>query len=297
MKELEQHIYADAKSVAEWVKETFGVTYTPASMMDLLNRIGFTYKKTTEVPCEANAEEQRAFVQMIKERFSCKKEGDIYYYADGTHPTHNTRSTYTWIRKGRRLEQPTVSGWAQVNINRVFNAHDITDVIAHECPSVNADSTIALYRAALERPPEAKNIYIITDVTEAPQVFSGDRSEAVVGEWLIGARVDRGVKDDVFRPRTTRDVGRHLPKNTFGRQLSVCRKLSGQEDVGLIPIDFPEVVRERFHQVFGGRRDLRNHRSIVRKDSVKAMTRSCNRWMSAAYPSNLRSITTAVFGE
>ena len=102
---------------------------------------------------------------------------------------------------------------------------------------------------------------------------------------------------NVFRPRATWDVGRHLPENTFGRQPSVCRKLPGQEDVGLIPIDFPEVVRERFHQVFGGRRDLRNHRSIVRKDSVKAMTRSCNRRMSAAYPSNLRSMATAVFGE
>ena len=37
---------------------------------------------------------------MIKERFIAKKESDIYYYADGTHPTHNTRSTYA-SRSGR----------------------------------------------------------------------------------------------------------------------------------------------------------------------------------------------------
>ena len=49
--ELERHIYTDAKSVTEWVKETFGVAYIPSGMVDLLNRIGFTYKKTTEVPC------------------------------------------------------------------------------------------------------------------------------------------------------------------------------------------------------------------------------------------------------
>ena len=100
---------------------------------------------------------------MIKERFRAKKESDIYYYADGTHPTHNTRSTYAWIKKGKRLEQPTVSGRARVNINGLLNAHDVTDVIAHECPSVNADSTIALYKAALEKHPEAESIYIITD--------------------------------------------------------------------------------------------------------------------------------------
>ena len=47
-------------------------------MVHLLNRIGFSYKKTTEVPCEANAEVQEDFVQMIKTRFDAKKEGDIY---------------------------------------------------------------------------------------------------------------------------------------------------------------------------------------------------------------------------
>ena len=100
---------------------------------------------------------------MIKERFIAKKESDIYYYADGTHPTHNMRSTYAWIRKGKRLDQPTVSGRDRININGLLNAHDVTDVIAHECPSVNTDSIIALYKAALEWHPEAKNIYIITD--------------------------------------------------------------------------------------------------------------------------------------
>ncbi len=39
----------------------------------------------------------------------------------------------------------------------------VTDIIVHECPSVNADFTIALYKAALEKHPEVENIYIITD--------------------------------------------------------------------------------------------------------------------------------------
>ena len=39
----------------------------------------------------------------------------------------------------------------------------MTDVITHECANVNADSTIALYKAILERHPKAENIYIITD--------------------------------------------------------------------------------------------------------------------------------------
>ena len=35
--ELERHLSTDAKSVSEWVKDTFGIAYTPAGMMDLLN--------------------------------------------------------------------------------------------------------------------------------------------------------------------------------------------------------------------------------------------------------------------
>lgn len=47
-KELCEHVYTDSKSVARWIKATFGVEYNPQGVVDLLNRLGFTYKKTTE---------------------------------------------------------------------------------------------------------------------------------------------------------------------------------------------------------------------------------------------------------
>lgn len=162
-KELREHVYTDAKSVARWIKSTFGVEYTPQGVVDLLNRIGFTYKKTTEVPCEADACRQEAFAEELSKVLSDKPEGSVVYYADGVHPTHNSRSTYAWIEKGERLEQPTVSGRDRVNINGLLNAHDVTDVIAHDCESVNAESTKDVYQAALDRHPEAPVIYIISD--------------------------------------------------------------------------------------------------------------------------------------
>lgn len=62
---LREHIYTDAKSVSERIRVTFGVSYTPQGTVDLLNRIGFTYKKTTEVPCEADAFKQAEFVKEL----------------------------------------------------------------------------------------------------------------------------------------------------------------------------------------------------------------------------------------
>ena len=41
----------------------------------------------------------------------------VVYYADGVHPTHNSRYTYAWVEKGGRMEQPTVSGRDRINLN------------------------------------------------------------------------------------------------------------------------------------------------------------------------------------
>ena len=81
------------------------------------------------------------------------------YYADGVHPTRNSRSTYVWIEKGEKLEQPTISGRDRVNINGLLNVHDVTDVIAHDYERVDVESTKELFQAALDR----LRIYIICD--------------------------------------------------------------------------------------------------------------------------------------
>jgi transposase len=164
--ELKRIIYTDAKSISSWIMDTFHVTYTPAGTVDLLNRIGFTYKKTKEVPCELNVEKQEIFVKELAKIFKNHddtKEKSVVYYADGVHPTHNSRSTYAWIEKGTELEQPTVSGRDRVNINGLLNAKDVTDVITVDAESINAQSTKEMYRLALEKHTQAEKIYIISD--------------------------------------------------------------------------------------------------------------------------------------
>ncbi len=181
-KELREHVYTDSKSVARWIKATFGIEYTPQGIVDLLNRIGFTYKKTTEVPCDADASKQEEFVRDLAETLSQMDEDAVVYYADGVHPTHNSRSTYAWIEKGKKLEQPTVSGRDRVNINGLLNARDVTDVIAMDCGSVNAESTKELYQMALEKHPTAPEIYIISDNA---RYYHNKK----LHEWVQGTRI------------------------------------------------------------------------------------------------------------
>jgi len=162
-KELKGTIYTDAKSVGIWIKDRFGVNYTPAGVVDLLNRIGFTYKKTKEVPCECDIEKQKSFISTLSEVLKNQDTKTVVYYADSVHPTHNSRSTYAWIEKGEEFEQPTVSGRDRVNINGLVNAKDVTDVITVESERINAQSTKELYQLALEKHPEAEKIIIISD--------------------------------------------------------------------------------------------------------------------------------------
>ena len=62
--------------------------------------MGFTYKKTSEIPCKADHDTQEEFMKELSRGLEKKDTKSIVYYADGVHPTHNSRSTYAWIEKG-----------------------------------------------------------------------------------------------------------------------------------------------------------------------------------------------------
>jgi transposase len=162
--ELKTNLYTDSKEVAEWIETRWKITYTASGVVDLLNRIDFTYKQTKCVPCEADAEKQQAFIEQLNHLLERSIDNEsVIYFADGVHPTHNTRSTHAWIEKGTEREQPTVSGRDRININALLNAQNPTDVIAIECKSVNSQSTKLLYEQVLKANPDKKTIYIISD--------------------------------------------------------------------------------------------------------------------------------------
>ena len=152
-------------------------------------------------------------VDVIKRQ---KKESDIYYYADGGHSTHNTRPLMHGSRRANVWSSPLWAVGTQVNINRLLNAHDVTDVIAHmTCSSVNADSTIGLYKAALKKYLEAESIYILTDNARYYYYLSKK-----LRKWLEGTKIKQ-----VFLPP-------YSPKlNLIGAAVEVLPKGDHQHEV------------------------------------------------------------------
>jgi len=164
IKELCITLYTDSKQIIEYIRVNFNVSYSASGVKKLLHRIGYSYKLTTEVPCEANVEKQEHFLQEIFPKLveEAKKGETVVYFMDGVHPTHNSRSTHAWIATGEEREQPTVSGRDRVNVNGALNAFNVTDIEIVESQSVNAQSTKELYTKLLIKHPD-KKIKIISD--------------------------------------------------------------------------------------------------------------------------------------
>jgi transposase len=162
--ELKDRLYTDSKEIVRWVSEKWGIQYTPPGMIALLHRMGFSYKQTKQVPCEANREKQKAFIETLETLLeTAEKENAVIYFADGVHPTHNTRSSTAWIETGTEREQLSVSGRDRVNINGAVNAQNPVEVLFVESESVNAQSTQALYEKIIAQNPNKSKIYVIGD--------------------------------------------------------------------------------------------------------------------------------------
>ena len=119
-----------------YVKKTMGVSYTPEGMVILLHRLGFSYKKTKNVPSKANRKEQEAFLRKYKELKENLKETEKIDFMDGVHLTHNVMPAYCWIRKGTEKEVKSNTGRERVNINGVYSPAD-QEIVVREDPRLS----------------------------------------------------------------------------------------------------------------------------------------------------------------
>lgn len=161
---LDSTLYLDVKPIIAYVKERFDVSYSISGMRDLLHRIGFVYKQAKAVPSKADEKEQLVFLEeQLPELMAQVEAGTAeVYFADGAHPTHNTKPGKGWIRKGTDFEIDCNSGRKRVNINGAVRASKPENLVYDITDSINAQSTQRLCRQLLRKHP-GKTIYFICD--------------------------------------------------------------------------------------------------------------------------------------
>lgn len=159
---LQNHTYLYTKDIVAYIKCQFGIEYTATGVTAWLHTHGFSYKKPAVVPGKANREAQEQWIREYEELKKHLPVDEAICFTDGVHPTHNTKTTYGWIKKGVRKEIPTntgrqrlnLSGAIDINSKRVFIREDIT---------LNAQSIIAFLKYVEIAYPSSKKIHMFCD--------------------------------------------------------------------------------------------------------------------------------------
>jgi len=159
---LEAHIMGDAKAVIAHIYQQYNVLYTVSGVTDLLHRLGFSYKKPTHVPGKQDPAKQQAFLKEYEQLKASKGANDPIYFADASHPQHNSIPSYGWIKTGKEKELKANCGRQRLNINGAINIETLEPTTGFY-GTINAQSTIDLFSKVETKHPEAKTIYIIVD--------------------------------------------------------------------------------------------------------------------------------------
>ena len=166
IKRLDEHLqntlYTHIRDIRQYVESTFGVTYSISGSTQLLKRIGFVYKKPKHVPGKADRQAQESFMAQYKDIKERKHPDDPIYFMDAVHPQHNSVPAYGWIKKGHEAELKANCGRQRLNINGVIDVATLKTVVRFD-DTINADSTIDLFKQIERKHRKANTIYIIAD--------------------------------------------------------------------------------------------------------------------------------------
>jgi transposase len=161
--EVSSDVFISSREVCNFIKTEFNIEYSLTAVRAILKKLGFVYKKTSEVPCKFSEADQDAFIQELVPFLEETPEDVAVLFLDGVHPTHNTRSSYAWIKKGQEKVIPTNTGRKRINLSGAMNAHHPEEMIVHESEWINSQATVALLEKIIAKYPEKKQIFTIGD--------------------------------------------------------------------------------------------------------------------------------------
>lgn len=173
---LTEQVFRSTAQVIALVEEHFGLCYTRSGMIKLLGRLGFIYKKPKALPRSPSPAEQEAFVADYETLLNGLDPGDRVVFADAVHPEYQSRPAHGWIRKGDKVALMRTTGRQRMNL---AGALDLETGTCHlvEALTINAQTTIDLFKRLLKAYPRARKIYVILDNARYHHA-------KIVEEWL-----------------------------------------------------------------------------------------------------------------
>ena len=134
---------ASTTEIGRFILDRFGLDYGRSGRIELMNRIGFDWKKPEAAPGEVDAEAQRKLVAAHEDMRNALGPDEAVAYVDAVHPTHQTRFAGRWQPRGQRCAIATSSGRDRLNLHGATDLETGATRIV-EVEKVDAQSPIRL---------------------------------------------------------------------------------------------------------------------------------------------------------
>jgi transposase len=175
--------FRNSDQIRHWVEATFGVTYSPTGIKDLLKRVGVSYHRVTGFLWKADPGKQHAFVKRVaRHKREARHPGAPRarrYYVDACHPVWGLDLVYCcWLLVGQRLLVGMGPGRKRLNILGAYcpDDHEYIDYRLTR-DNVNGAQFVNFLRLLRSRHPETERFILYVDGAR----YYGS---PVVEEWL-----------------------------------------------------------------------------------------------------------------
>jgi len=180
--EVSTGCFRNSEQIRQWLVDTFGVSYTPSGVKDLLRRIGVSYHKVTGFLWKADPDKQKEFLDKHRrQKAQARRAGPTTrrYYVDACHPIWGLDLVFScWLLVGQRFLVGMGSGRKRLNILGAYCPDDQEYLdLRLTRDNINGEQFVNLLRLLRERHPEVKEFILYLDNAK----YYG---KPVVQEWL-----------------------------------------------------------------------------------------------------------------
>jgi len=174
--------FRNSDQIRQWLQDTFGVSYTPSGVKDLLRRVGVSYHKVTGFLWKADPDKQQEFLgKHRRQKAWARRQGASTrrYYVDACHPVWGLDLVFScWLLVGQRFLVGMGSGRKRLNILGAYCPDDQEYLdLRLTRDNINGEQFVNLLRLLRERHPEVKRFILYLDNARY-------YSKPVVQEWL-----------------------------------------------------------------------------------------------------------------
>ena len=167
--EVSTGCFRNSAQIRQWLLDTFGVSYTPSGVKDLLRRVGVSYHKVTGFLWKANPDKQRAFVERVaRHKREAQRPGaprTRRYYIDACHPVWGLDLVYCcWLLVGQRFLVGMGSGRKRLNILGAYCPDD-REYIDYRLTrdNINGEQFVNFLRLLRSTHPQAERFILYVD--------------------------------------------------------------------------------------------------------------------------------------